>query len=248
MNTVIITSLAIALTSVANASVIAVNFSGRSDNGNPGATPDQLLTQSGASAGIAAGVNGTTTFTDVIASYNGVGGAGPQTILGTDGSSLDLTYTSVGTWSKSASSSRVAAAENASGDLTDGHIEGNNPTGISVTLDNINYTGTYDLYVYLGDDAGGRSASISLGGDTRSYTSQIFDGTFVDASAGGGIAGDYMLFSGLTGTSQTFQLGGVDNANRSGLLGFELVGTVPEPSSTAMLGLTGLGFILRRRR
>ncbi len=243
-------TLAMTLAGVANAATIAANFSGRANNADPGATPDQLLVQAGTSAGAAAGVNGTTTFTDVTANYNGVGGDGPTTISGTEGSSADIIYSSQGTWSKTATGSRTVAAEDASGDMTDGHIEGNSTNGIFVTLDAINLVGTYDLYVYLGDDAGNRSGSITVDGVTRTYTSQIFNGTFVDASAGGGMAGDYMVFSGLTGTTQTIEMGGIDNPNRTGLYGFELIGTapIPEPSSTALLGLGGLALLMRRKK
>ncbi|MGB0774462.1 MAG: PEP-CTERM sorting domain-containing protein [Akkermansiaceae bacterium] len=249
MNTKLICHLSIAasLIGTASAATLAVNFSGRATSA--GATPDELLTQSGASAGTAAGANGTATFQDIIANYNTSPGVGPLVINGTDGSSANINFVSNGTWSNTASSSRGVVAENATGDLLDGHIEGSSPTGVSVTIDSLNFTGTYDLYVYIGDDAGGRSGSVTVDGVTRTFTSRIYDGTLVNASAGGGAVGDYMLFSGLSGSTQTITMGGIDSSNRTGLNGFEIIGTaVPEPGSTALLGLGGLALILCRRK
>ena len=147
---------------------------------------------------------------------------------------------------------------------------GNTISGLDPSL-------TYDLYLYgQGDNFedtnnnGGQNAGFRLNGSTEvRHTS--YDGTV----GGDGVLVEdveYVLFSGISPDATgaiTFEYfnpgngttdpqfndtstGSVDldgnNSRFSAVNGFQLVFTVPEPSSTLLLGLSGLGLLLRRRR
>jgi hypothetical protein len=128
-----------------------------------------------------------------------------------------------------------------------------NSVGSTLTLGNISYS-TYDVYVYFSSDADGRTGTVSDGTATFSFSTMgvaatsggnaIF-GLTTDTGTGNPSA-DYAIFSGLTGSSQTFTI-----ANASDGMGFAgiQIQAVPEPSAMA-LSVLGFGLLFRswRRR
>lgn len=142
----------------------------------------------------------------------------------------------------------------------------------TVTVSNVPYA-SYDVYVYMRDDANDRAGSFQIGGTTyyvRGLTGGEGGGdpdntgsgyvlstdTTVDLTNPGTIdvdnsidQGNYVKFSGLSGSSFDLIAGAVDTsdaANRNKFAGFQIV-QVPEPSVT-LLGALGLLGLLRRRR
>lgn len=100
---------------------------------------------------------------------------------------------------------------------------------------------TYDIYLYTA----GFNTNYTIGGITKNAdASSTSNGTFVEGE-------DYVLFSGISSTSNEISIGvqdGVGALDSFGVLsGFQVV-SVPEPSSTVMIG-AGLAFLgLRRKR
>ena len=137
----------------------------------------------------------------------------------------------------------------------------------------LNYA-TYDVYVYMHDDANDRAGSFAIGsttyymkgiggsegaGDPTNTGSGyvLSTDTTVDLTSPGTISvddsidsGNYVKFSGLTGSSFSLVAAAVDTsdgANRNKIAGFQIV-QVPEPSSMALVMLGFGGLLLKRRR
>jgi hypothetical protein len=243
-------SVVLGTASEGSAATLAVNFSGRLDGSNTVA--DTLLVEAGTSSTGAAGVNGTTEWNDIIATGGPASGTDIP-VAGTEGVSATVSWTATGTWAAGAQDgvgNRQVAAEDPSGDMKDGHIEGNAPMGvvadgISITVNGLEeFVGPYNVYLYTGHDATGeRSGEFSInGGAAIPYTTAVFNGTFTEGR-------DYIVFSGVTGSSFTINGGGLDQANRSGVHGFEVVGRVPEPASAVLLAsMMAMATLCVRRR
>ena len=110
-------------------------------------------------------------------------------------------------------------------------------TGISFT--------TYSVVLYYSTDGTGvgyRDATVngttsSTTGARRQYQNPNWD------------ASNTIVFTGLSGNLDVDVLSGPSGGERGSLAGFQIVDTtIPEPSSTALLGLGGLALILRRRK
>jgi hypothetical protein len=128
----------------------------------------------------------------------------------------------------------------------------------------------YDVYVYRRAENLGRAGSFTIG-DTTYYvgsngshgdnptdetgyvlsTDTTYDGAL--SSAGGTVLsdvdqGNYVKFSGLTGSSFTLDMGALsdDSAPRSKVAGIQIV-AIPEPATIGLVGLTGIGLFLARR-
>lgn len=135
----------------------------------------------------------------------------------------------------------------------------------SITLTGLNaFSGSYNLillfdasaehggrtYGFTVNDGGGAQSLFTNDTNTRDADTNN-DGLFDLIAATGTTIGTPTLdaniatFTGLTG--DTLTISGGQNSTRSPLLGFQLV-AVPEPSSTALLGLGGLALMLRRRK
>ncbi|GAA5497276.1 hypothetical protein Rhal01_03469 [Rubritalea halochordaticola] len=137
-----------------------------------------------------------------------------------------------------------------------------------ITLSNIaNAAQGYTLIVYLASDSANSGADVQLGNywvqdqladagatilsNGGSKISPLllgdsFTGSYVEASES--TAGNYLVFTGLTADSVTIRSERLSTpTRRASIAGFQIV-AIPEPSSTALIGLAGLGFILRRRR
>jgi hypothetical protein len=206
---------------------ISINMQGR----NPGY---QLQ------PGLAAGVVPTTNWNNIDNSGAVNGTFGPILLQNSIGEQVaKLTWSGTGTWGRTS----IGGPD---GDMMAGHIEATDAGSTSVTVEGLsdNYS-SYDVYVYVGDDAGNRQGEIRFnGGPLQNFTSKIFDGTYT-------IGTDYFLFSGVTGDSFTVSVEPVGDlgANRTGIRGVQVVG-VPEPSSVILsaLGVFGLGLVARRRR
>jgi len=125
----------------------------------------------------------------------------------------------------------------------------------------------YDVYVYVNQDKDFRTGLVTLSGfdsfsgDTTFYTTGTdhFAGndwkqattTTVPTSSTDVTIANYVLFSGVTGDSFTIEGYGVgvnddDGRLRQGITGVQTI--IPEPVSLALLGLGGLGLLVRRRR
>lgn len=206
---------------------ISINMEGR----NPGY---QLPTA--ASAGVVPATN----WNNIENSVAVAGTFGPFALQNAGGDQIaQMTWSGTGTWGR-------PSIGGPDGDMMSGHIEATNTGSTSVTVEGLadNYS-KYDVYVYVGDDAGGRIGEIRLnGGPVQTFTSKIFDGTYT-------LGTDYFLFEDVTGDAFTVSVEpfGDLGANRTGIRGVQVVG-VPEPSSVvlAAFALVGLGVAAKRRR
>ncbi len=146
-------------------------------------------------------------------------------------------------------------------------------TAATVSVSGLSYA-QYDVYVYFDGDNGPtyRTGTYTIG--TTTFTVEDSEGTdwkkgqnlagvyqLPNASTpGGGNAtwpvspnnneGNYIKFSGLSGASFNLSMLGAasgDATKRAVINGMQIV-QIPEPSSTALLGLGGLALVLRRRR
>jgi hypothetical protein len=206
---------------------VSINMQGR----NPG-----YQLQPGDSAGVLP----TTNWNNIDNSGAVAGTFGPILLQDGFGEQIArLTWSATGTWGRTS----IGGPD---GDMMAGHIEATNDGTATAMVEGLsdNYS-SYDVYVYVGDDAGGRQGEIRLnGGPIQNFTSKIFDGTYT-------LGTDYFLFSGVTGDSFTVSVEPVGDlgANRTGIRGIQVVG-VPEPSSLMLsaLAVLGLGLVARRRR
>ena len=174
-------------------------------------------------------------------------------------SSVDVSYTSFGTWDYATGDSNGTDADMMSGFLDNMQVAG------SVTISDLMPNKGYDVYVYFNKTSteyiGARGSdgistdslyavtnnpNYPLGGTNGYIVSQD------DNVADGWTTANAILFSGYTGDTFT-----IDAAPAPGVApgpykltvnGIQIVVTVPEPSSTALLGLGGLALMLRRKR
>ena len=136
-----------------------------------------------------------------------------------------------------------------------------NDDPFTVTFGNLSISGSYDLVVYSDWNWGPNALPVAqtVGtGLTGNYiiNSSVFGGSngtvgpLLEDANSANVAGDsnfarFNLIADGSGNI-TLQIGTAGNVNHP-TNGFQLV-AVPEPSSTALLGLGGLALILRRRR
>lgn len=162
----------------------------------------------------------------------------------------DLTWTSPNVFYPTGASQATDA-----GKLFTGYLDEGGSGSNGFTLSNFGLA-QYDLYLFVAGDqgqaAGGTTSFLNdgyvvNGVNSGDFTALGFNGgTLVEAQGTvGGVAGNYIKFSNLTGNLTVAS----DNsgAGRSPINGFVVV-AIPEPSSTALLGLGGLALILRRRK
>jgi hypothetical protein len=128
----------------------------------------------------------------------------------------------------------------------------------TIALSNIPYS-QYEIIVYISDDAAGRVALASDGAVTYdlstmgSATVSGANASFIQSTdtTGANPTADYVVFTGLSGSSQTITVTPGDmNPNDAawvGLAAFQIV-PVPEPGTLALAALGGIGMLMFRRR
>jgi len=128
----------------------------------------------------------------------------------------------------------------------------------TISLTSIPYS-LYDVYVYVSDDTAGRAALVSNGTltyDLSTMGSAAISGasaSFIQSSdtSGANPTADYVVFTGLSGSSQTITVSPGDtdpnDAAWVGLAAFQIV-AVPEPGTFALVALGGVGMMIWRRR
>lgn len=135
----------------------------------------------------------------------------------------------------------------------------------AVEFDEIGFE-SYDIYLYTGAGGTSRGGSITDGSTTyfvRGFeagggTEEFVEGTETESFANATSA-DYVVFRGLTGSSQSFEFEAIDT--QIFFSGAQIVGNpgtppasaastsaVPEPSSALIFSLVGFGLVTRRRR
>lgn len=110
----------------------------------------------------------------------------------------------------------------------------------TLTLANIPYA-TYDLYIYS-TAFSNETVAFTIGSNTQTLVN-----TFTPQFNGAGskfVQNDtYVKFTGLSGDSAVSMTG-----TEISLGGFQIVNAVPEPSSSLLIALGGIGLLARRRR
>ncbi len=187
-------------------------------------------------AGNAAGINASTSWIDSTLGTNATGV--------TDGSRT-VTWASTGTWGGSAAGGTLSGDDALMNTWLDG--------GASVTLTGLTIGDTITVYGTSDNGNAGRSMGWSLDGSdvlatgtfgpTLNGNGDYFDGF------GTGSADEYTFVATATTHTLSDHSAGTGTV-RSPFAGIEVVDfvPVPEPSSTALLGLGGLALILRRRK
>ena len=122
-----------------------------------------------------------------------------------------------------------------------------------ITIGGLNPGGTYNLALITGFNvAGSFSTDFTIGGTTLTANDTVGAGTNANGALTFTSGGTHALFSNIIAdgsgdiTFSTTNTAGASNGVLSGLQ-IEAV-AVPEPSTTALLGLGGLALILRRRK
>ena len=173
---------------------------------------------------------------------------------------LDISYGSWGAWRIQGSHPGTDADGTSNKELLNGYLNAGpaawNPsvTASSIAISEIPYA-SYDLIVYFSSDAAGREGQVANGAVTF-YFSTLGADSIAGANAtltqttstsdANHAGGNYAVFSGLSGTSQTITVQMRDNDEWGGIAGFQIV-AVPEPSA-ALLALAGFATLAGRRR
>lgn len=148
------------------------------------------------------------------------------------------------------------------GRLSVGYLDdGINPAGgfVNISVSNVPYA-QYSVYIILASDQGGGSAytsrdfDVNGGGTGANVLAYNYFGADVAntawTQATDTVRGNYVLKTGQTATTLSIVGPERDGDNRGSLAGIIIEDTtpIPEPSSSALLGLGGLALILRRRK
>ncbi len=240
---IILTTLAIS-SAVANAAIISVNVT----DGGPGFGATISSTQL---AGVVEAGNWNVVSFETGGTTNAHAGTNTGNLLDDAGANSGVSISSTGTWGRTFNNSTGFNTGTAL--FNDSMITNYSDTNTgSITLTGVSYA-TYDVYVYssrpfvqeAGFTVGGVSRFLAF--DLNATSGPLEEGSFATQALAEGSrgTGNYIKFSGVTGSSLTIQAESVGNF--MSVNGIQIV-QVPEPSSTALLGLGGLALILRRRK
>jgi hypothetical protein len=145
--------------------------------------------------------------------------------------------------------------------LMNGYLD-DSPTGnaIDVSISGLptsiagDGTAPYNVILYIAGDTAGRGGGVTVSTASNTLTgtftdSGSFNGTYVQATDGPGTQGNYVLFTGVTGTDFSINLTpSIGGTPRIPLDGLQIVaGPLPEPSSMACILGIGLVVMCRRR-
>jgi len=125
---------------------------------------------------------------------------------------------------------------------------GNPNIPIDITLSEITFD-AYSLVLYLSSNQNNRSGTVVLGADTIAFNAYNPNGSVpvFDEITATDPDGNYLVFSGLSGSSQTFSINANGIFSPVGIAGLQII-AVPEPAAgSLLLGVAGL-LALRRRR
>lgn len=185
------------------------------------------------------------------------------TLTDSSGAATTATMTASGTFG-----SFVLSPSGTDEKLNDGWITSANPssTPTTITLSNIPYA-SYSIVVYTLASSifGPRSTTVGgttyfLVGPSSESQSGYLDGnsstpyTYIQGTSTSSGSptpnGDYVVFTNLTGSSQTITSATIPSGGDAPVEGFQIVQIVPEPASVALiaLGIPALLGLRRRRR
>ena len=192
-----------------------------------------------------AGVVNDTTWENI----NDSGGAG--SVNDVDASTLDISWVGHSIWRTNVGTSTGG------GQLMKGRWDSNGLTGDVITISDINATYTrYDVIVYYSFNqgntfdlaVGGQSVFVDQGGQAAAAGAGELglDNYLSNGPSDGVNPSHWHRFTGLTADSININVSNL--TGRAGFTGLQVVNNVPEPSSTALLGLGGLALIFRRRK
>ncbi len=113
-------------------------------------------------------------------------------------------------------------------------------------------TNTYDVYIYFGGGRGYGDYDLTIDGSDAGTTNRLgyltYDGAYVEDIQGDtSVEGNYLVIPGLqadTVRAVIHQRSGAE----SGISGVQVVSTIPEPATLAVLSVGGLIALKRRRR
>ena len=215
-----------AVTGIANAATISVNFVESTGSSHA----NQVI-----AAGTSAGRSGYEA-----ASWNNV-----YTKSGTQGSlksnagtatTASVTWSASGIWGDS-SADTAATAGNGNAQMRRGFLGAETTVPIDVT--GIEYA-QYTLVLYYSGTSSESAKQVTVNGVTHPASTT----TGIDSYSNkpGWDDGNTRVITGLSGNLD------IDLSSGSAIAGFQIIEEVPEPSSTALLGLGAIGLILRRRK
>ena len=209
----------------AQAAPVSVNFSG----GN-GPTVDVV---DAAGVGV---VNDT--------SWENVDNNSTSSATNVDGSTVDVAWSANSTWTTDVSDNSTGARQ-----LYGGRFDTQTDLTIDVTDISASMGGNYDIIVYYALNSD-HEFDMTVGGTTVHINPLGQDDAAVDAYLTNGPSDGtngsmWHRFTGLSGDSQ--QIAASNREAAVGIVGFQIVDPIPEPSSLALLGLGGLAMLRRRR-
>ena len=208
-------------------------------NPNPGGNPAPVLYTSTGPA-----PDTGTTWNDLQVPLTGAGSSVPaghvfSTLNASDGSSTGVSITLTGGFYRSFNSGSAAPGTVAA--LQNDRVFSRNGDIATLTITGLNTTDTHDIYLI---GSGDFNTNFTIGATTKNVDGGSHDGDWT-------LGDEYTSFTGLTtGTGSiviTIQ-DGIAPINTFGVISGLQIVSVPEPSSTTLLGLGGLGVLLRRRR
>ena len=228
--------------SAATISIISVNFQGGQ---NPSTGPD---------------VTGTAGYVPADNWNNATGVAGTVNSLMDDSgasTSSSVTWTTFNTWDLQNGDSNGTDQDMMSGYLDNFNVGGPQ----TLTISGIQPNKGYDIYVYFNREQETYTGiTASDGTNTNTYYARDNGSNYAtngymissdDNIGDGWTDANVFQFTGYTGSTLDFSAPGdpgAPGAWKVYVQGIQLVVTVPEPSSTALLGLGGVALMLRRRR